>query len=640
MNNKKDKKLSFPDKVQQLLGKMSLNDKMNKMASFLADLNICDTEAENGNVFYLNNLQNSVEAAATFNTELIKENAKSVFENYNPQNNAYGIAAIFNINISSDKNSYGIGGLYSEDSYLTSAISSCLIAAAKEANYGKKSLAGWSVPQYNCSFADCADYLNLKLFRDEYYIMLKGLLKNSKYFIVNYIGSPQKAGAVVKSLSTVLFNELNFKGNVLFKLCKEKNSISDDVLLEIMKSAVNAGCLLICRNAEFFLKEAVKQKAIKEKSVDKLLGRLLSHMQSESNKPSEQSNMTVNNYKEALAEESIILLKNDGLLPLAVESAKKIAVIGPYAAPSGRITEIRTVINGIQGLNQKAETIFAQGCSLDDNADNDDVFLSEAVWAAQQAEIIILTVGCSSTINTNNRLPNNQEKLINEICGIGHPVILLNFSESWVDLSVADEMCNCVLQCWNEYRTGGDTIAKIIFGECNPSGKLPITFYKTDDNQAADSDAVERYVNGINQGGNVLYPFGYGLSYSFAEYYRIYLSEPKIKRGEDITVTIFAKNKGKYSMKETIQAYLKDEQASEPVPKWRLAALKKVSLLPGEEKKVSMKISNEMMSFINSAGKAEIEPGRFSIYVGGGQPDDITADLYNRDCLHIGFLVE
>jgi len=632
MDNKKDKKLSFQNKVQQILGKMSLNDKINKMASFLADLNGCNTETEKRNIIYLNDLQSAIEWAATFNLGVIKEKAELIFSKYSNLKDTFGIAAVFNINKSTGKTKSEIGGTYGEEQYLVSEIASCLLETAKKINSKNKAFTTLAVPQFNYLSEELADKADERLIKGDYNIILKKVLSDTKYFIVNYSGPVESAKAAIKVFSNILFKEMAYKGNVLFKLCSEKNDINDDEMLDIMEYAVNKGCLLICSNAENLLKEVVKRKTIKEKNVDKLLGNLLTHSRSETNAYQDSVKEAENKDDISSLEESIVMLKNDGLLPLSADSAKKIAVIGPHA-DFGEIgiNGAKTVLAEITDLNKKAETIYATGYSIDKKGDSDESLLSEAVWAAQQADIIILTVGNHGSINANNSLPENQEELIEEMCSIGLPVILLNFSETWVDLSKADELCNCILQCWSQHKKGGEAIAKIIFGEYNPSGRLPVTFYKV----GASKYSEERYFE-----KETVYPFGYGLSYSFVEYYRIYLSEPKIKTGEDITVTVFIKNKGKYAAKETVQAYLKDEQASVQIPRWRLAAFNKVLLLPGEEKKISMKISGEMMKLVNSSGDAIIEPGRFSIYVGGGQPDDITAALYNRDCLHIGFLVE
>jgi len=202
-------------------------------------------------------------------------------------------------------------------------------------------------------------------------------------------------------------------------------------------------------------------------------------------------------------------------------------------------------------------------------------------------------------------------------------------------LSLPEEVCAAILQCWHPGIFGGEIIASMLFGGLVPCGKLPVTFYKNIEEARKTSHLSYRYYE-----GEPLYPFGYGLSYSFVEYYRIYLSESRIKAGEDITVTIFVKNKGKYETKDVIQAYIADEESKEDLPIIKLAAHRKVFLPINEEVKVSLTIEARHMQIIKEDGSRIIEPGRFSIYLGGGQPDDITAALYRRDCLHIGFLVE
>ncbi len=338
---------------------------------------------------------------------------------------------------------------------------------------------------------------------------------------------------------------------------------------------------------------------------------------------------------EQITKESFVLLKNDNLLPLSKTNVKRIAIIGPYADDSKLFNGFTTILKEFQNEYDKSEIIYAQGCVIADYSMEEKVLLSEAVWAAEQAEAVILAVGSSNS--TNIFSDHAQTELIDAVCNIGKPTVLLNFTDLAADLSKADELCGAVLQCWHPTEFSGLTAVRIIFGDYQPAGKLPVTFYK--EIKISEEKKLGRrnynYYKGIP-----LYPFGYGLSYSKIEYYRIYLSSPKITAGDDITVTVFLKNKGRYAATDIVQVYIHDEVSKNKIPVRRLCAYKKVKLPADMEIKVSLTVKSEYMEIVGKNGKSIIEPGRFSLYVGGGQPDDVTASLYKRDCLHIGFLVE
>ena len=340
-----------------------------------------------------------------------------------------------------------------------------------------------------------------------------------------------------------------------------------------------------------------------------------------------------------IAAESIVLLKNEKLLPLSKENVKKIALVGFKSKTNLDLAENSTytpLLDGLKEANEKAEIEYIQfGTELEDY--EDESLRLKVIAAVSQADIVIFAVGqtaeCEREANdseeskTYSSLSKLQREAIEVIYSQDKPAILLNFGDSWMGLTEVSRQCDAVFQCWEIGQYSGEVTAKMIFGDYQPTGKLPVTFYQDIDNLQ-------------NCDGTPLYPFGYGLTYSFVEYYRIYISKPIIKAGEDIAVTIFVKNKGKYETKDVVQAYLVDEEASQEIPIMKLAVFKKVILPVGEEIKVSMTIKSREMALINKEGESIVEPGRFSIYVGGGQPDDITARLYNRDCLHIGFLVE
>ena len=170
-------------------------------------------------------------------------------------------------------------------------------------------------------------------------------------------------------------------------------------------------------------------------------------------------------------------------------------------------------------------------------------------------------------------------------------------------------------------------IASLIFGDYSPSGKLPVTFYKTteelpDFNDYSMKNRTYRYME--NQ---ALYPFGYGLSYTLFEYTRLIISKSELKSGETAEFKVTVKNIGQRESEETVQLYLKDMDASVTVPKYELKGIKKISLMPGQEKQVGFELTPRQMAIIDDKGNCIFEPGVFEVFLGGSQPDDRSIKL-------------
>jgi len=231
-----------------------------------------------------------------------------------------------------------------------------------------------------------------------------------------------------------------------------------------------------------------------------------------------------------MAEESIVLLKNDGILPL--KPGKTIAVIGPNANDPvmlkgnyfGTASHAVTPLEGIRHMN-KARVFYAEGCDATRKSrdESDRTLLKEAVIAVRSADIVILCLGLNQTMEgeegvggdrTTLDLPENQKKLLAEIAALGKPVICVNFSGGCVNLCEADSSCNALLQAFYPGSETGYALADILFGRVSPCGRLPVTFYRSD----ADLPPFESYdMAGRTHRffkGSPLYPFGHSLSYT------------------------------------------------------------------------------------------------------------------------------
>ncbi len=331
------------------------------------------------------------------------------------------------------------------------------------------------------------------------------------------------------------------------------------------------------------------------------------------------------------AQQSIVLLKNDGLLPLNKKKIKTAAVIGPNAddldvllgnycgTPSSPVTLL-------SGTKDKGVIVnYAKGCDL--KSSNKDGF-SDAIKALKFADIGIVALGLSPKIEgevcdvegerQDLNLPGVQEELLKELKKIQKPIIVVLFGGGGLtfDFNLAD----AVLFAWYPGQSGGRAIADIMFGDYNPAGRLPVTFYKSEKD-------IPEFTNYNMQGrtyryfkGEPLFPFGYGLSYTKFIYSNVRVGKKKLKAGDTQTVSVNVKNAGGMAGDEVVQVYLKDVTASVKVPIRQLVGFQRIHLKPGKKKTVKFKILPEQMMIYKEDGTREFETGKFIISVGGCQP--------------------
>ncbi|MBO0720744.1 MAG: glycoside hydrolase family 3 C-terminal domain-containing protein [Blastocatellia bacterium] len=260
----------------------------------------------------------------------------------------------------------------------------------------------------------------------------------------------------------------------------------------------------------------------------------------------------------------------------------------------------------------------------------------EAVNTAKQADAVVLVMGISPalegeemTVNvegfrggdrTDLSLPKAQEALIKAVQAVGKPVVLVLLNGSALAVNWEAENVPAIVEAWYPGEEGGTAIADVLFGDYNPGGRLPVTFYKSInqlppfENYAMDGRTY-RYFK-----GDPLYPFGFGLSYSSFRYENLKLSAKSIKAGDDIKVSIDVVNSGTIAGDEVVELYLSDVASSFPVPIRSLAGVKRVFLEPGKKQTVTFTIKAEQMVIVDDTGRKAVEPGDFAIVVGGKQP--------------------
>lgn len=355
------------------------------------------------------------------------------------------------------------------------------------------------------------------------------------------------------------------------------------------------------------------------------------------------------------AQESMVLLKNDQeLLPLDKQKVKTIALIGPNADKcllGGYSSRPRTCVSPLQAIRERygnsVKVLYAEGVTLTDknnwfadtinlvNREANNSKIAEAIEVAKQADVVVLFVGGNESMSregwaTNHlgdlptlELLNGQTELIDAIAALKKPTCA--FINSGPPLSIGHlvESVSAVMQCWYLGQEGGYAIADALFGEINPSGKLPISFPRSVGNIPAYYNYKPSARRGYNLGYEVspLFAFGYGLSYTSFEYSNPTLSTATMKANGNVTVSVTVKNTGKRRGAEVVQLYIRDEYASVPRPVKELKGFKKIWLDAGASETVKFTISAEALSFYDTNMKWIVEPGDFAIMTGGSSND-------------------
>lgn len=358
------------------------------------------------------------------------------------------------------------------------------------------------------------------------------------------------------------------------------------------------------------------------------------------------------------ARKSAVLLKNDGILPLDKNKLASIAVIGPnadsraslYANYHGTASRYVTVLEGIQDyVGEQVRVFYSEGCHLHNDRveglawEQDRV--SEAIVSAENSDAVVLVVGLDETLegeelDTGNMvgsgdkkdlmLPESQRELIKRVLEIGKPTIIVLMAGSAIDLCYEQEHANAILQAWYPGAEGGKAVADLLFGECSPSGKLPITFYKNLDGMPEFTDYTMKNRTYRFMEQEALYPFGYGLTYGKAIVKSSRITN-QVDEQSDIQMDVNVQNIGNCKIEEVIQIYIKDEESKYAVRNHSLCGFHRITLQPGEEKTVKILIPNKAMTAVNEEGQRVIDSRKFTLYTGFSQPDSRSVALYGQE---------
>jgi len=458
-------------------------------------------------------------------------------------------------------------------------------------------------------------------------------------------------------LTDILRNEWGFKGFVV----SDWNSIGEMInhnyskdLKDAAMISINSGMDMDMESRAFLnhLKELVDENKVYEETIDESVRRILrikfmlglfDDPFKYCSKEREQKIVMNDDIQKAaldVAKRSIVLLKNDGsLLPLK-KDFKKIAVIGPLAeskeeplgawAGFGNPDDVVTVVEGLRKyVSGKTEILYSKGCDIEGGSTDG---FDDAIKTANESEVVILCLGESKDMSGEARnrssleLPGVQQRLAEEIYKTGKPVVVILMNGRPLSVEWIDQNIPAIVEAWFLGIKSGDAIAEVLFGDYNPSGKLPVTFprsvgqipiYYNHKNTGRPGNENNHYTSKyLDLPLSSLYPFGYGLSYTRFKISDLKLSSAEISANNNLIIKVKVENTGNYDGEEVVQLYIQDLVASVTRPVKELKGFKKIFLKKGEEKEINFTISEEDLRFTGRENKAISEPGYFKVFVG------------------------
>jgi beta-glucosidase len=487
-------------------------------------------------------------------------------------------------------------------------------------------------------------------------------------------------------LNDLLRNEWGFEGIIVsdyFGISQlfERHKVAKDKK-EAAKLALEAGIDIELPSRECYsnyLIELVREKIIPEKLIDlavfrvlkvkSLLGLFDNPFIDVEKIPSNLETPLSRELALRAARESIILLKNNGILPLP-KDIESLAVIGPNAdnwrnmlgdysypahiesfidmnqrgllkltIPRGATIESVPIVTVLQAIKNKVspetKVYYAKGCELTERSEK---LIQEAVEAAKKSKVVVLVLGeraglSLTDISGESRdradigLTKPQEELFEAIYETGIPIVLVLINGRPLSIASISEKASAIIEAWYPGEEGGTAIADVLFGDYNPGGKLPITVPRTVGqipvyyNQKPTGRYSHWWKDYVSEKAEPLYPFGYGLSYTEFEYSDLRIEPLEALREEEIKISFKIKNIGKILGDEVAQLYVCDEYASVTRPVKQLVGFKRISLKPDEEKTITFVLPIDLLAFYDKDMKLVIEPGIFKVMIGSSSED-------------------
>lgn len=364
------------------------------------------------------------------------------------------------------------------------------------------------------------------------------------------------------------------------------------------------------------------------------------------------------------ARKSAVLLKNDkNILPLK-KQGQKIAVIGPLAndkdSPLGNwraMAVAQSAVSLLEGVRSAVadhdRVLYAEGAALVTGPrafasyltlnEEDRSGFAAAVAAAKQADVVIMALGEDAYQSGEGRsrttlaLTGLQQELFDAVAAVNDRIVLVLMTGRPLVIDDLADRSAAVLQAWHAGSQAGHGLADVLFGDYNPSGKLPMSFphnvgqlplYYNQKNTGRPGPGGDvfwsRYADAPNE---ALYPFGYGLSYTSFEYSDLELAQSTLPLGEPVAVTVQLTNSGAYAGSEVVQLYIRDRVASTIRPLKELKGFQKVSLAAGEAQQLRFILGPDELGFYSGDGRFQIEPGNFDVFVGGSSVDTLQTSF-------------
>ena len=465
-------------------------------------------------------------------------------------------------------------------------------------------------------------------------------------------------------LQDILRDEWGFEGHVVSDCWAVMDFHENHKITKSEKEsaamAMNNGCDLNCGCAFRSLRDAVKGGYVEESRLDEAVTRLmetrlkLGMFEEEGTVPFDgisydrvdtPQNRALNL---KIAEKSLVLLKNENnLLPLDLEKIGAIGVIGPNAASrkalvgnyEGTASRYVTVLEGIQDyVGDRARVFYSEGCPLHRDKTSGLTAagdrLSEVKAVCEASDVVVAVMGLDADIEGEQgdagnefasgdkpdlNFPGLQPEVLRIAAESGKPVILVSLTGSAMAFAWEDAHIPAILQAWYPGAQGGHAVARVLFGESCPEGKLPVTFYRTMEElpEFTDYSMKGRTYRYMQQ--DALYPFGYGLSYTRFELGEAKALQENIEAGGCVQLDVSIQNTGAMAGGQTVQVYVKALREGTPNP--QLKGLKKVFLKPGEETRVTIVLPDTAFALYDEEGRRMLKAGEYAVFVGMQQPD-------------------
>ena len=625
----------------------------------------------------------AIAMGATFDTELIRQVADAISSEARAIHNIFkkkGIKTEYtgltfwspNINIFRDPR-WGRGHeTYGEDPYLTSKMGKAFVYGLQGSHYkylkvaaGAKHFAVHSGPEANRHSFNAK--VTAQDLTETYLPAFKELVDANVEIVMcayNRLNDKPCCGSELL-LNNLLRKSWGFKGHVvsdcgaIYDIKSGHNfTISDE---QSVAYAIKGGVDLNCGSLYNLIPSAINQGFLTENDLDISLKRLfmtrlkLGILKDIDDNPYDKLNENNINTKEhinlarSVAAKSIVLLKNkNNILPLS-KSINRLFITGPNAANlntllanyNGLSPNIVTPLEGIVDKVSNGTIIrFNEGVDLINDSDRQ----KWPTGLAASSDVTIAVMGISALIEGEEgdaissdangdrnsiRLPRNQINYLKDLRNSAgdKPIVLVIKAGSAIDLSEISDYVDAIVYAWYLGEQGGNALADIIFGDVNPSGKLPITIPESishlpDYNDYSMENRTYKFTK-----YKPMYPFGFGLSYSSFDYSELFLKKNKIEIGDMIHLNFEVFNNSDIAGEEVVQVYIKDVNSSFRTPNSSLIFFKRIHLEPGEKKKINIALDHNMIGSFNEKGIKEIEPGIFNIFVGGSSPGDRSVEL-------------